>query len=133
MTFHSRDQSIKFDGGKNRLELLPPYALNALGAVLTYGAEKYGDQSWRRVETERYTGALLRHMTAYMDGEFFDEESTLPHLWHVLCNAVFLVELTRKDEQDVLESSMLSGLVSSEETIPYRFSNREAATDNSDR
>ena len=131
MTSHSRDQSIKFDGGKIRLELLPPFALNALGAVLTYGAKKYGDQSWRQVEPDRYEGALLRHMTAYMDGEFFDEESGMPHLWHVLCNVVFLVELYRKEAQDVLESPVLSGLAGSQEKIPYRFTNKETASDNS--
>ena len=83
----------KFDTGKMRLDLLPPEAIRALGAVLTYGAEKYGPNNWRGVEAERYEAALLRHWLAWRQGEDLDIESGLPHLWHVLCNAAFLVAL----------------------------------------
>lgn len=89
-----RNQDIKTDAGKLRMELLPPVAIKALSEVLTYGANKYGDYSWRTVETDRYIGALLRHMFSYMqDHEGIDEESGMPHIWHVLCNAAFLTEL----------------------------------------
>ena len=77
-----------------RLDLVPPEAVMALGRVLTYGAEKYAPNSWRGVEPERYVAALLRHLMAYQMGETHDPESEMPHMWHVLTNAAFLVALT---------------------------------------
>lgn len=93
------NQEIKRDAGKPMMCLLPPEALEALGAVLTFGAEKYSANSWRQVEKERYVSALLRHMCKYMkDPKSVDEESGLPHIWHVLCNAAFLTALEDKQE-----------------------------------
>lgn len=85
---------LKYDSGKPRLDLVPPEAVMALGYVLTYGAEKYAPNSWRGVEPERYIAALLRHLMAYQAGETRDPESEMPHMWHVLTNAAFLVALT---------------------------------------
>ena len=89
----SMNQELKRDAGKPRMDLIPPEAMFAMGAVMTYGAEKYPAGSWRKVEPERYTAALLRHMAAWMAGELRDPESGLPHLWHVLTNAAFLTAL----------------------------------------
>lgn len=36
----------------------------------------------------------MRHMCAYLDDlEGVDEESGLPHLWHLACNVAFLCEM----------------------------------------
>lgn len=86
-----RDQSKKQDGGKLRMELIPPTALTSIARLLTYGAIKYGPNTWQSVEYERYVGAILRHLTAFMaDPTGYDVESGLPHIEHVLINAVFL-------------------------------------------
>jgi hypothetical protein len=84
--------AIKFDGSKARMELLPLKALEAIAAVMTFGANKYADNGWKSLEDAegRYTGALLRHLTAIQAGEVNDPESGLPHIAHVACNAVFL-------------------------------------------
>lgn len=37
----------KDDGGKNRLDLIPPEVILALGQVMTYGAGKYGANNWQ--------------------------------------------------------------------------------------
>lgn len=85
----------KHDEGKLRLDLLPPVALERIGAVLTYGATKYTPNGWRAVPdaNRRYTAALLRHLLAAMRGEKIDRESGLSHLAHLATNAVFLLEL----------------------------------------
>ena len=49
----------KDDNGKNRLDLIPPEVILALGQVMTYGAGKYGANNWQGVETDRYYAALL--------------------------------------------------------------------------
>lgn len=96
------DYNIKNDKEKIRLELVPPALMWAVGAIRTYGAQKYGDpENWRQVEPERYRGALLRHIMAYLGGERNDPESGYPHLWHAACNIAFLIEMeSDKKEPD---------------------------------
>lgn len=86
-----RNQQIKQDNGKLRMELIPPETLKALAEVLTYGANKYSANSWQQVEPQRYLGALLRHLVEYVkDNNSIDDESGIKHIDHVLCNACFL-------------------------------------------
>lgn len=94
------DQSIKADGGKIRPTLVPSSLIRAVATIREYGVQKYGDpENWRKVEPQRYRDALYRHLLAYIDDpEGKDEESGLPHLWHLACNAAFLIELEEKDE-----------------------------------
>lgn len=88
--------------------LLPPRALDSVADVLTFGAKKYLPNNWKYVENgrERYLDAALRHITAYMKGEQFDQETDLPHLSHALCCLMFIVDLdieeneTYNDEED---------------------------------
>ena len=46
--------SLKHDGGKARLDLVPPEKIEAVGAIMTHGAEIYGEASYRQVEPKRY-------------------------------------------------------------------------------
>lgn len=87
---------LKHDGGKYRLDLVPPEIIEAVGAVMTHGAEKYGEGSYRNVEPKRYRAALMRHICKWLkDPHGTDEDSGLPHLWHVACNVAFLLELDK--------------------------------------
>ena len=46
------------------------------------------------MEVERYRDAAYRHFMAYLDEpDGMDQESGLPHLWHLACNICFLIEL----------------------------------------
>ena len=90
---------LKHDGGKHRLDLVPPEIIEAVGAVRSYGVEKYKDEySYRKVEPKRYRAALMRHVCKWLrDPHGMDEESGLPHLWHIACNVAFLLELDKKN------------------------------------
>ena len=98
---HDIDQhqaGAKLDAGKNRLGLVFGGFANALqgvGKVGTYGANKYSDHGWREVPdaVERYTDALLRHQMAVLAGEVFDEDSGLRHVDQVAWNALAIAEL----------------------------------------
>lgn len=94
------DQSIKADAGKPRLSLVPPEIIKDIARVREYGLQKYGEsESWRKVEPERYRNAMFRHLLAYIaDPSSLDEESGLPHLWHLACNAAFLCEMEKPTE-----------------------------------
>lgn len=89
------DQTIKADAGKERLTLVPREIIKGIARVREYGNSKYGDsESWRRVEVERYRDAAYRHWLRYLDDPHgVDDESGLPHLWHVACNIAFLCDL----------------------------------------
>lgn len=92
----------KFDGGKVRYELLPPFALEDVAKVLTYGSVKYEDENWRVVPEalRRYRGALMRHIEEYRKGNIFDDETGLPHMAHAICCAMFILELDRVQYDD---------------------------------
>lgn len=92
-----KKEGLKFDDDKPRLDLVPPIVMLALGAVLKFGAKKYGPNSWQNVENgrDRYYAALLRHLMSWREGECCDEESELPHLWHALCYLAFMVWIDR--------------------------------------
>lgn len=95
-----RDQTAKADAGKPRLSLVPPEIIRNIAVIREYGNNKYpegGPDNWKTVESVRYRDALYRHLLAYLeDPASVDEESGLPHLWHLACNAAFLCELEKE-------------------------------------
>lgn len=96
----------KLDAGKPRLGLVllafAP-ALEAVGAVGTYGATKYSDSGWLEVPNgvERYTDAMLRHLLKEAKGELTDSETAMLHAAHTAWNALArLTLLLNKRERD---------------------------------
>lgn len=84
---------MKFDGGKDRWDLLPWKAVREVVSVLTYGAAKYKPFNWLMVNdaNDRYFAAALRHLTAWRGGETIDPESGQRHLAHAACCVIFLL------------------------------------------
>lgn len=78
---------------KLRWDLIPIGCVEDLAKVLTYGAVHYKAESWKELEDaeNRYYAALMRHLSAYRQGQLTDEESGLSHLAHAMCNVVFLL------------------------------------------
>ena len=106
------NQKVKADNGKPKLTLVPRKILEAIARVREYGNNKYpegGPDTWKQVSIERYREATFRHLIAYLDNPSgVDEESGLPHLWHLACNVAFLCELesektTKEDTNDASE------------------------------
>lgn len=98
---------LKHDGGKLRLSLVPAEAIEAIGAVMTHGAEKYGKASYKQVAPERYRDALMRHVCKWLkDPHGKDEDSGMPHLWHIITNAAFLCELDKPTEAGTLDRAV---------------------------
>lgn len=85
-------ESLKYDDGKVRMDLVPLECVESIAKVLTYSAKKYADNSWQDLPDfwKRYKAALLRHLTALDKGELIDKESGLYHIDQVLTNAMFL-------------------------------------------
>lgn len=88
---HVLDQKID-------MGLLPPFSLFAISSVFTYGAYKYDNWNWTKgkgLTYSVYMGAIQRHLNLWWAGEDLDNTpggSGLPHLWHVGCNIMMLIE-----------------------------------------
>lgn len=90
----------KFDGDKVRMELLSTEALRQIAMVMTFGAKKYDSHNWRKgLEWSRVLGALLRHTTAFLNGEDKDPETGLSHMAHAGCCVMFLLEYEKTNKQ----------------------------------
>ena len=92
-------KGIKYDGEKPKMNLLPPKAIVEVAKVLTFGAEKYDAENWRKLDDlqNRYTAGALRHIFAHMDGENLDPETGLSHMAHALCCLLFKLEIELED------------------------------------
>ena len=99
--YAKKSDNMKDDKGKARLDLLPFDALEELSYVLGFGAEKYEKYGWKKKcssteDFSRYEASLLRHISSWMQGNEFDEETGFHELSHLCCNALFLLSLKNK-------------------------------------
>lgn len=92
-------QEAKADKDKPRPSLVPPALIRGVDAIREFGTARYGNpDNWRNVEASRYWDALLRHVLAAWDNwEAVDPESGMPHLWHIACNASFLMQYMEEE------------------------------------
>lgn len=83
---------LRYNEGKNKVELIPPEWPWALGMVLTRGAIKYADRNWERGMSWAYmVGSILRHLLKFMCGERYDKESGNHHMAHAAWNCLGLM------------------------------------------
>lgn len=83
---------MKFDADKPRMDLIDRAAMEELGYVLGFGANKYAAHNWRKgINYSRLVGAALRHIHAFNDGEDKDPESGYSHIGHAMCCLMFLM------------------------------------------
>lgn len=81
---------LRFNTGKLRWGLVHYKSLEPLVRVLMFGADKYDDNNWKKgLDQREILECMQRHLAALMDGESIDAESNLPHIGHILCNAMF--------------------------------------------
>lgn len=97
LSAQSPNTALRYDDNKPRVDLLDPIALEGTAAVLAFGAKKYADHNWQKgMKWSKVYGSLLRHIFKFMKGEDLDQESGLPHVDHIMCNAMFLANYYRQ-------------------------------------
>lgn len=85
-------EGLRYDEGKNRLDLIPPEWEWELGRVLTEGAKKYADRNWELgMDYSKVVGPLRRHLNAYLRGERIDPTDGTYHAAKVAWNALVLM------------------------------------------
>jgi Domain of unknown function (DUF5664) len=94
---------LRYDGGKERLDLIPSGALFELARVYARGAEKYKEWNWvKGTSFRRVFAALLRHSYKWARGESIDPETGCHHLAHAAfwCFALMTWEKSHAGEDD---------------------------------
>ena len=91
---------VKHDQDKTQWWYLPTTVIKEVIDVLAYGDKKYPADdgcNWKRVDNakKRYYSALMRHITAWWEGESHDSESGKHHLAHAITNLIFLLWFER--------------------------------------
>ena len=102
---HGLDQhqaGAKLDANKNRLGLVLhgfARALQEVGKVGTYGANKYTDNGWVEVPDgiERYTDAMYRHLLTEAQGERLDKDTEILHAAHACWNLLARLDLMLRE------------------------------------
>lgn len=103
--------------GKPKMHLIPLDKLVGLARVLEYGEKKYpttdGSQNWRLgAPASEQISSLMRHLSPIIQylqepaanpALLYDEESGLPHIDHLMFNAISL-RLALEEECDLEET-----------------------------
>ena len=84
-------QAERFNTGKLRWSLVDYKSLEPMVKVLEFGCVKYDEHNWKKgLPTTEICESMIRHLTAYLEGEDTDPDSGLSHIGHIQCNAMFL-------------------------------------------
>jgi hypothetical protein len=87
---------LKYDAEKPGMDMLDTYFLQEMARVLDFGAKKYARNNWRSgIQFSRTIAAILRHVTAFNNGEDFDPETGISHIAHAAVNCQFLLWFTK--------------------------------------
>ncbi len=82
----------------SQLGWIDPLALELLGEVAGFGAEKYEAFNYMKgYDWSLSINALYRHFLAFQNGEDLDEESGLPHMAHAAWQALALVSFVVRE------------------------------------
>ena len=89
--------SKKYDQGKLRWDLLPLNLIEKVVEIYTFGAEKYGPNTWQNLEDgyNRYKTAMFRHLMEFEKGNVIDNESGREHLAHMVWNAIAMLHVSK--------------------------------------
>ncbi len=84
------DKALRFNEGKPKWTLVHFESMVPLVRILEYGAKKYAPYNWKKpMSRSDILDSMQRHMAKLIDGDENDEESGLPHIGHIMANAMF--------------------------------------------
>lgn len=92
-------EALRYNQGKIDLTQLSPVAQMLESLVFQYGECKYDRGNWKKFKEDEkkqydeYLQCAKRHLMKYEQGEFFDNESKMPHLAHVVWNINRIMDL----------------------------------------
>lgn len=82
--------------GKPTFGAVPPCAFVWLGVAMEDGRQKYGIFNWRDapegISMSLYLDAMERHRLLFMDGEWADQKTGVPHLAYIMAGCAILLD-----------------------------------------
>lgn len=89
-------QALRYNEWKPEWHLVHFPSLEPLVKVLEFGAKKYstpeqsGVDNWKKpMDKKQILDSMIRHLVRLMEDEELDSESNLPHIGHIMANAMF--------------------------------------------
>lgn len=96
------ERSLRYNSGKADYSLIPMASMQEAARVLEYGATKYAVDNWKKPTNWRVSYAcLMRHMSAWQDGEDLDPESQRNHLGHAMCNILQMLHMLENHPEEL--------------------------------
>ena len=92
-------EGLRYNKGKIDLTQLSPVAQKCESLVFQYGSSKYFRNNWKKFKAEEETAYLeflqcaKRHIMAYEEGKWLDDESKQVHLSHAVWNLNRIIDL----------------------------------------
>lgn len=89
------------DEGKSELQyILAMEGLEQVAAVGSFGAKKYARWNYKTgMPWMKLAGSISRHLRAWIMGEDLDPESGLPHLAHMIYDALMLLDYEKNKKE----------------------------------
>lgn len=108
--FREEEAGVKYDSEKSDYSLIPPYAIEEVVKVLTFGAKKYSAGNWKKLDNawDRYFAAAQRHMWALQRDEESDLESDYHHAAHAVACLLFMIEIDKSKNSDIIDTNQLT-------------------------
>lgn len=100
-------KGLRYNQGKRKWSLVDYKSLEPMIEVLEFGAKKYSPDNWKKgLDRKEILESMQRHLAALMDGQNNDPETGLPHMGHIMCNAMFYsyFEIKDKENKDIITS-----------------------------
>lgn len=87
---------------KPRMELISPFAMQALGEWLRLGALKYNSRNWESgIPFTRCIASILRHTESFLAGDDSEDNAA-----GIMCNAMFLLHYQEMIRRGVLPEAV---------------------------
>lgn len=90
---NEKGKGLRYNEGKLRFDLFPPFARRIIAQIFTKGAEKYALRNWENgMPWSSVEASLERHYQSYKESKDFDPEDGMLHIAKVAWNAIALTE-----------------------------------------
>lgn len=116
-TEEHNEEGIKYDDGKplaGDMIMIFPHALMGVAKCIEWGSHKYPQtDNYIRLKNgyKRYMNGIMRHLLKMMLGQQYDDETKLPHIYHVCWNALAICEHWFKNQTEEEKEKLMEGLL----------------------
>lgn len=112
-----KEEGVKYDDGKplaGDMIMIFPHALMGVAKCIEWGSHKYPQtDNYIRLKNgyKRYMNGIMRHLLKMMLGQEYDDETKLPHIYHVCWNALAICEHWFKNKSQEEKNKLMKGLL----------------------